>query len=202
MKSYSFCVALLAAATVLTAGETVPATPTTNTSSNLSSNAPQIPLMRIPDVVDPLGSPAATTPTPAATEPTDRDTLPLPAVRVESNLPAPTLDSAATQEVEEAAPKPKSSKLWVTSMFAFAGGTTLDGVSSWGRKEANPLLTSANGNFELKGVLIKAGLAGMVLVPQLIHKPKDDTTRKIMTVVNFADAAVYSAVGIHNYAMH
>jgi hypothetical protein len=133
----------------------------------------------------------------------DSSKLPLPVLRVEGNLPAmTTVDSAATLQTEELPAKPKASKVWIASMFAFGGGTTLDGVSSWHQREANPILSSANGTFAMRGVIIKTALAGVVLVPQLIHKPENATARKVATAVNFADAAVYTAMGVRNYSMH
>jgi hypothetical protein len=206
MKSHLFCVALIAGGTLLAAAESTTAV-ATDATSKPSNNTPQISLTRVPDVVDPLGAPASTATDNATTseaEASDATKLPLPALRVDGNLPDMKLDSSAAPIVDEPAPqaKPKSGgKLWVTSMFAFGGGTTLDGLSSWHQKEANPLLSSADGTFEMKGVLIKAALAGMVLVPQLVHKPQNETTRKIMTIVNFSDGAAYSAVGIHNYVI-
>lgn len=197
MKSFLFCVVLLASTTVMVAQDGTAPAPTPVKST------PQITLVKAPDVVDPLGAPISITPaTRTAPETTDSSKLPLPVLRVDGHLPVLTLDSSASQEAEQPLPQPKTSKLWVTSMLAFAGGTTLDGISSWHQRESNPILSSANGTFEMRGVLIKAGLAAFVLVPQLIHPPKDDKTRKIMEVINFADAAVYTGVAMHNYSMH
>jgi hypothetical protein len=203
MKSLLFCVVLLARTTVLAADER------TAPGSTPSTTTPQISLMRAADVVDPLTPPASPTPTSTADsttqgsatepEPTDSNNLPLPAVRLDAN-PSPEIAASPVEpQTDQSAAKPKASKVWIASLFAFAGGTTLDGISSWHRNEANPLLSSANGTFAMKGVLIKAGLAAVVMVPQLIHPPKDSKSRTVATLVNFGDAAVYIGAGLHNY---
>lgn len=202
MKSHLFCVALLAGASVLAAGATTPAA-TTEATPKPSNNTPQINLTSAPDVVDRIETPASTAAAaPAQTEASDAGNLPLPVIRLDGNLPTVTVDPSAKPTSEEPAPKPKGGKLWVASMFAFGGGTTLDGVSSWNQREANPILRSASGDFGMRGVMIKASLAAFVLAPQLIKKPQNDRARRIMTIVNFSDGAVYSAVALHNYSMH
>jgi hypothetical protein len=160
MKSFLFCVMLLAGTTVLAADDR------TASVSTPSTTTPQISLMQAADVVDPLTPPDSTAPA-IATQPetTDSSNLPLPTLRSDANLSPLVAAPSAMQQTEQSTAKPKASKLWIASLLAFAGGTTLDGFSSWHHGEANPLLSSANGEFAMKGVLIKAGLAGIVMVP-------------------------------------
>jgi hypothetical protein len=202
MKTYLFCVALIAGATVLTAGET--ATTSTDGTPKPSASTPQITLAQIPAVVDPLET--APVNAKGAAQEDGNSSAPLPTSRREGSLPAVALESAppsmAAASAEEPVTKPQTSKLWVGSIFALTGGTTLDGISSWGKKEANPLLASANGTFGMRGALIKSGLAALILTPQLIHKPKTDEDRKVMTTVNLAGGGVYMAVAMHNFRLH
>lgn len=203
MKRLLFFIGLLACANFLVAEETTAASSKTPSKTSQISLGPRISLGKIGDVVNPL-EPSAITTSATAVEPgtiSDSTKLPLPVLRVEGNLPAMTVASSQTER-NPAPPQSKLKKVWITSMLAFAGGTTLDGVSSWHQREENPLLSSANGTFAMRGVMIKAGLAAIVLIPQLIHKPKDDKTRTIYSVVNFADAAAYTAVALHNYSLH
>ncbi len=87
--------------------------------------------------------------------------------------------------------------LWITSIFAMAAGTGADAATSWHKKESNPLLASSDGTFGAKGIGIKAGVAGGVLLPQILfHKNKD--LRTAFTIGNLAQAGLFSGIAIHN----
>ena len=88
-------------------------------------------------------------------------------------------------------------RLWITSLFAVAGGTSFDAASSWGKRESNPLLSSANGTFGGKGLGIKVGLAAAVIVPQICLR-KHKELRGAFTMGNFAGAGGFTAVALHN----
>ncbi len=88
-------------------------------------------------------------------------------------------------------------RLWIGSICAMVAASAFDAASSWGKQEANPLLASPDRTFGGRGLAIKAAIAGAVLLPQiLLHKHK--RFRKTFIVANFADAAVFTAVSIHN----
>ncbi|HEX7363119.1 MAG TPA: hypothetical protein VF283_21735 [Bryobacteraceae bacterium] len=88
-------------------------------------------------------------------------------------------------------------RLWIGSICAMVAASAFDAASSWGKQEANPLLASRDRTFGGRGLAIKAAIAGAVLLPQiLLHKHK--RLRKSFMFANFADAAVFTAVSIHN----
>ncbi len=111
--------------------------------------------------------------------------------------PAPVVEPKVTV-VQLTAPRPDIGKrLWLASIAAVVAATAFDAATSWGKQEANPLLASPNGTFGPRGLAIKAGMAGALLVPQFwLHKHKPLQTG--FTVANFADAAVFTGVSIHN----
>jgi hypothetical protein len=87
--------------------------------------------------------------------------------------------------------------LWIASIFAMAAGTGADAATSWHKRESNGLLASSDGTFGAKGLGIKAGIAGGLLLPQILfHKHKD--LRSAFTVGNFAQAGVFTGIAIHN----
>jgi hypothetical protein len=88
-------------------------------------------------------------------------------------------------------------RLWMGSLFAVIGASTFDAATSWGKEEANPVLRSSSGQFGARGIAIKAGIAGAVLIPQLLLR-KHLQLRTLFTVSNFADAAVFTGTAVHN----
>lgn len=96
--------------------------------------------------------------------------------------------------------RPHVSKLWIVSSLALLAATSLDAGSSWGKYEANPLLRSSDGRFGARGVSIKFAMAGAALAPQfLLHR--NHTATRLFTVVNFAQAGMYSGIAIHNFGI-
>jgi hypothetical protein len=91
----------------------------------------------------------------------------------------------------------RSVTLWKISMATMLAATAFDAASSWGKSEQNPLLASSNGTFGAKGLAIKGSLAGVSLVPQLIFRNNKEL-RKIFTIINFGDTAMFTAIGAHN----
>lgn len=88
-------------------------------------------------------------------------------------------------------------RLWVASMFAVAAASGMDAASSWGKYEGNSLLASSDGRFGAKGVAIKAGLGAAAIVPQiLLRKHRQIRTR--LAITNFAEAAVFTGIAVHN----
>ena len=87
--------------------------------------------------------------------------------------------------------------VWIASIFAMTAATGADAATSWHKREANGLLASSDGTFGAKGLGIKAGLAGGLILPQIIfHKRKD--LRPAFTIGNFAQAGVFTGIAIHN----
>jgi hypothetical protein len=140
---------------------------------------------------------------------------------IDSNLPAdapePGSEAAPSAIVALAQPAPPDAeantaavpvnksgetlnKVWAASVAAFLGGTAADAASSWGKSETNPLLRSANGAFGMKGLMVKGGLAGAVVAPEILMR-NDPEARKKFAIVNFVAAGVFSAAVLHNISI-
>lgn len=88
-------------------------------------------------------------------------------------------------------------RIWIASMIAMVAASGYDAGTSWGKQEGNGLLASPDGTFGARGLSIKAGVAAAIIVPQiLLHKHKD--LRAKFAAGNFAGAAVFTGVAIHN----
>ena len=87
--------------------------------------------------------------------------------------------------------------LWIASIFAMAAGTGADAATSWHKRESNGLLASSDGNFGAKGLGIKAGLAGGLLLPQILFRKHTDL-RTAFTIGNFAQAGIFTGMAVHN----
>jgi hypothetical protein len=87
--------------------------------------------------------------------------------------------------------------VWIVSIGTMLGATAADAYSSWGKRESNSLLASANGTFGGKGVAIKAGLAGCVLTPQFLFRKHSDW-HLAFAVSNFAETGIFTGAAIHN----
>lgn len=88
-------------------------------------------------------------------------------------------------------------RIWIASMLAMVAASSLDAGTSWGKEEANGLLASPDGTFGARGVSIKAGAAAAIIVPQILFR-RHKELRARFAVGNFAGAAVFTGVAIHN----
>jgi hypothetical protein len=90
--------------------------------------------------------------------------------------------------------------VWVASICAMLGAAAMDAGTSWGKYEKNSLLASSDGKFGAKGLSMKAGFAGAVMVPQLLLRKRKDFRMKF-AIANFAEAAASSGLAIHNLSI-
>ncbi len=88
-------------------------------------------------------------------------------------------------------------RIWVASMFAMAAATGMDAGTSWGKREGNSFLASPDGTFGAKGMSIKAGVAAGVILPQVLLRHHKYLKSKF-AIGNFAEAALFGGVAIHN----
>lgn len=91
----------------------------------------------------------------------------------------------------------RGATVWKISMAAMLAASAFDAASSMGKYEQNPLLRSSDGTFGGRGLAVKFSLMGAVLVPQILLRDRRDM-RKLFTVINFADAALFTTIGAHN----
>lgn len=87
--------------------------------------------------------------------------------------------------------------LWIASMIAMAAASGMDAGTSWGKLEGNSLLASPDGKFGAKGVSIKVGIAAGVIIPQILLR-RHKELRMAFSVGNFAQAAIFGGIAIHN----
>jgi hypothetical protein len=113
-----------------------------------------------------------------------------------SSLVAPRISIANVEDKHEQRLK----YLWIASIFAMAAGTGADAATSWHKRESNGLLASSDGNFGAKGLGIKAGLAGGLLLPQILFRKHTDL-RTAFTIGNFAQAGIFTGMAVHNLSI-
>ena len=88
-------------------------------------------------------------------------------------------------------------RLWIASMIAAVAGTSFDAASSWHQKEGNAFLASSDGTFGARGLSIKAAFAAAVIIPQICLR-KHSELKGVFAAGNFAEAAIFGGVAIHN----
>lgn len=109
-------------------------------------------------------------------------------------LPTNALRSTRITSVSE---RDRGAALWKVSIAAMLAASAFDAASSMGKNEQNPLLRSSDGTFGTRGVAIKFGLMGASLAPQIIFRNRKDL-RRLFTIINFGDTAMFTAIGVHN----
>lgn len=102
---------------------------------------------------------------------------------------------------EEAKVLENAKKRWMWSTVALVAASFADVHSSWGKSESNSLLRSQNGTFGAKGLGIKMGIVGGVLVGQYLVVEKNPRLANVMTYGNFGMAAVKTGVAARNYTI-
>jgi ribose/xylose/arabinose/galactoside ABC-type transport system permease subunit len=102
-----------------------------------------------------------------------------------------------TVPIEQDRHERRMNRIWIASLVAMAAASGMDAASSWRKQEGNSLLASPDGTFGAKGMSIKVGIAAGVVLPQvLLRKHKNLKSR--FAIGNFAEAAVFSGIAIHN----
>jgi hypothetical protein len=91
--------------------------------------------------------------------------------------------------------------LYRSSIVALTVANAVDIQSSWGGRELNPMLRSADGRFGARGAGIKVGmLAGMVTTEYFLVR-KHPQAELAAGTVNLAMAAMMSRIAANNYAI-
>jgi hypothetical protein len=89
-------------------------------------------------------------------------------------------------------------RLWRVSAATYGGAQVADTASSWGRYEGNQLLRSAGGRFGARGVVIKAGISGGVLLAEWFVLRRHPRAARSLAFVNFASAGVVAGAAFYN----
>jgi len=96
----------------------------------------------------------------------------------------------------------KKNRLYRISQVALIAANSLDIHSSWGRLEANPILTGKGQRFGYRGVAIKAGaLGGWLWWSNRKLRENNQSIHRSVTFVNFAAAGGLGVVIKHNYGL-
>jgi len=91
---------------------------------------------------------------------------------------------------------------WRVSVGTLSVGTGLDIASSWGHREANPLLRGADGCFRSQGAIIKIGTIGGILAGEHWLSRRysgDHRLRKVLAITNFVATGVTTGVAVQNW---
>jgi hypothetical protein len=96
-----------------------------------------------------------------------------------------------------------SPRVWKASLASLAIANVMDVQSSWGKYETNPMLAGANGRFGARGALLKLALQGSVVGVEYLITRGHPSKRvyRLLTIVNFGDAAATAATAGHNYTI-
>lgn len=86
----------------------------------------------------------------------------------------------------------RKAKIWRISMVVLGGATTADAYSSWGKREANPLLQTTSGQFGARSVALKASFTGAAMFMQWRLARKDPKITPYLATANFAAAAIFT----------
>ena len=152
---------------------------------------------------------AAMPPTaPAQVESFEPSLLPAAAVVMTepvSSVPAASLNLAQSAEQvarsEARWREARWHKQWVMSLAPLVAAQTLDAASSYGMRELNPLLASANGGFGLKAVAIKFATVGALMGVESMLVRTHPKTAKMFTLLNWTAAGVTASFAVHNYQL-
>ncbi len=105
---------------------------------------------------------------------------------------------AQTAAVGQSEPQHQSWTLYNTSVAALIAANSVDAASSWGQREANPLLGERFGG---RSAAIKFGGTAGALAAQYFVLRRHPGARRRAALVNFAVSGALSAVAIHNYTI-
>lgn len=108
---------------------------------------------------------------------------------------------APSSFAEEGASK-KWKKLWIASAVMLTASSFCDLGTSVGQFEANPLLRDSQGRFAMgRGIALKSGTAGSLLLLQYFATRHSDKNYKVSALVDFAGAGAYSTIAYRNYRL-
>lgn len=92
-------------------------------------------------------------------------------------------------------------RAWKISLAPLIASQTLDATSSYGMRELNPLLASANGGFEMKATTIKLGVTGALVGVEYLIVRKYPRSAQVISKLNWTTGIVTTGFAVHNYAI-
>jgi hypothetical protein len=110
-------------------------------------------------------------------------------------------DLPRAQESIEDTTRTAAFRAWKISLVPFVASQALDVFSSYGMRELNPLLASANGGFEMKGAAIKLGVIGAVAGAEYLIVRKYPRSARVISRLNWTTGIVTTGFAVHNFAI-
>lgn len=92
-------------------------------------------------------------------------------------------------------------KQWEISLAPLFVSESLDSASSYGMRELNPLLASANGGFGMKATGIKFGVIGALAGAEYVLVRKYPRSAKFFSIVNWTTAGATTGLAVHNFQL-
>lgn len=102
---------------------------------------------------------------------------------------------------EESRIQAKAQKRWMWSAIALTAASFADVHSSWGKRESNTLLRSADGTFGAKGMGIKLGIVSGIVLSQRMLVDRNPAFAKPLTYANFGMTGLKFGVAARNYTI-
>lgn len=91
---------------------------------------------------------------------------------------------------------------WQISLTSMLGAQTLDVVSSWNKRELNPLLTGPRGEFGGQAAAIKFAVIGGLIAAEATLVRQHPKSAKFFTLVNWTAGALTAGLAVHNFTVH
>ena len=102
---------------------------------------------------------------------------------------------------EETKIQEKAQKRWIWSAVALSAASFADVHSSWGKRESNAMLRSADGIFGAKGLGVKLGIVSGIVLSQHLLVNRSPAFAKPLTYANFGMAGLKFGVAARNYTI-
>jgi hypothetical protein len=111
---------------------------------------------------------------------------------------------AARQSIElsaEQSARSAAMRSWKISIAPLVASQALDAASSYGMRELNPLLASANGGFEMKATSIKLGVTGALVGVEYLIIRKYPRSARVISKLNWTSGIVTTGFAARNFAI-
>ena len=130
------------------------------------------------------------------------DTPDVPSIDTGVALPAArqSIELSAERSAEQSA-RSAAMRSWKISIAPLVGSQALDAASSYGMRELNPLLSSANGGFEMKATSIKLGVTGTLVGVEYLIIRKYPRSARVVSKLNWTSGIVTTGFAVHNFAI-
>lgn len=120
------------------------------------------------------------------------------ATPLHSAEPSAALIERLRTEAPPERPIGRPGTMWKVSLAALAISAAADALSSYGKRELNPVLSSRDGRFGGRGIAIKSLVTGSAIAGQWFLVRRAPETRRLAAIANFGMAGVFTAASVHN----